>query len=103
MHSRKSKTSGGNEAEKAPPQMSDDEPCMTELELARIGVGHVAYLVVLTAKQARKAYPNIDGLPRGGMVFALRSADGDTIALTDTRTGALNHAVEGELYVQAVH
>ncbi len=82
---------------------ADFEPLMTELELARLGGGHVAYIKVLSPDEAREMFPSIEGLPTGIDLYALHAADGTPIALTDTRQAALSHAMDGELSVASVH
>lgn len=82
---------------------ADFEPLMTELELARLGGGHVAYIKVLSPDEAREMFPSIEGLPTGIDLYALHAADGTPIALTDTRQAALSHAMDGELAVASVH
>lgn len=76
---------------------------MSEVELARLGGGHVAYIRTMSADEARRMFPAIEGLPRGINLYALHAADGTPIALTDTRQAALSHAMEGELEVASLH
>ena len=78
-------------------------PPMSEVELARLGGGHVAYIRVMTTDQARAMFPSIDGLPNGIHLFALHAADGTPIALTDTMQAAIGHAEEGELLIAPLH
>ncbi len=78
-------------------------PMMSEHELARLGDGQIAYIRMMTTKQARSLFPMIEGLPRKGSLFALHSADGTPIALTDSRQAAVGHAREGELEVASIH
>ena len=76
---------------------------MSDIELAKLGDGRIAYIRMMTSDEAKRLYPNIDGLPRGINLFALHSADGTPIALTDSRQSAVGHAVEGELEIASVH
>lgn len=76
---------------------------MSESDLANLGEGQIAYIRQMTSSQARRLFPGVQGLPRGIELFALHSADGTPIALTDSRQAALGHAVEGELEVASVH
>ena len=76
---------------------------ITEIELARLGDGQVAYIKSMTSAEARRMFPSIKGLPRGIDLFALHAADGTPIALTDSRQAAVGHAVEGELEIASVH
>lgn len=78
-------------------------PVMSEIELARLGGGEVAYIKVLSIDEARQLFPAIEGLPAGVRLFALHAADGTPIALTDSRQAAMSHAMEGELAIASVH
>lgn len=78
-------------------------PVMSEIELARLGGGEVAYIKVLSAEEARQLFPAVEGLPAGVRLFALHGADGSPLALTDSRQAALSHAMEGELAIASVH
>lgn len=78
-------------------------PVMSQLELARLGGGEVAYIKTLSSDEAREMFPAIDGLPNGINLFSLHAADGTPIALTDTRQAALSHALEDELLIASVH
>jgi len=76
---------------------------MSEIELARLGSGKVAYIRILSSEEALELYPGVEGLPKGAQLFALNGADGTPIALTDSRQAALGHAVEVELSVTSLH
>lgn len=76
---------------------------MSDVELANLGDGEVAYIKVLTSAQAKKMFPQIEGLPRGMNLFSLHGADGTPIALTDTIQAAVGHAMEDELAIASVH
>lgn len=78
-------------------------PVMSEIELARLGGGQVAYITTLSSDEALAMFPAIEDLPRGINLFALHAADGTPIALTDTRQAALSHAMDGELEIASVH
>lgn len=78
-------------------------PVMSQLELARLGGGEVAYIKTLSSDEAREMFPAIEGLPNGINLFSLHAADGTPIALTDTRQAALSHAMEDELAIASVH
>ena len=76
---------------------------VSEIELAGIGDGEVAYIKVLTADEALELFPTVTDLPRGIDLFALNAADGTPLALTDTRDAALSHAMDDDLEVASVH
>ena len=76
---------------------------MTQIDLARLGGGQVAYIKTMTADEARQLFPTIQGLPRGINLYSLHAADGTPIAVTDTRQAAIGQALEDELQIAAVH
>lgn len=78
-------------------------PVMSQLELARLGGGQIAYIKVLSSDEAQRLYPSIEGLPGGIDLYALHAADGTPIALTDSRQAAIGHARGDKLEVASVH
>ena len=76
---------------------------MSQIELAHLGDGQVAYIKVLTSDEAQRLYPAVQGLPGGIDLYALHAADGTPIALTDSRQAALGHARGDKLEVASVH
>ena len=76
---------------------------MSQLDLARLGGGHVAYIKTLTSDEAQRMFPAVNELPSGINLYALHAADGTPIALTDTKQAALSHAMEGELLIASIH
>jgi hypothetical protein len=78
-------------------------PIMSEIELARLGGGEVAYIKTLSPDEASRMFPTIEGLPDDMNLFSLHAADGTPIALTDTLQAAIGHAQEGELAIAALH
>jgi hypothetical protein len=76
---------------------------ISELELARLGGGEVAYIREMSSDEAVEKFPAIKGIPRGIHLFALHAADGTPIALTDTKQAALEHAFGDELAIATVH
>ena len=79
------------------------EPVMSELELAKLGGGQVAYIKELSTDEAQRLYPAVKDLPGGIHLFALHAADGTPIALTDSRQAAIGHAKGDKLEVASVH
>lgn len=78
-------------------------PFMSELELARLGDGHVAYIKILSSSDAKKMFPMVGDIPNGINLFALHGADGTPIALTDTLQAAIGHAQDGDLDIAALN
>ncbi|MGE0628733.1 MAG: DUF1150 domain-containing protein [Hyphomicrobiaceae bacterium] len=91
---------------KVAPDVAREEIRMTSIsasELAALGEGRIAYIKVLSSDEARKIYPTIGAVPPGINLYALQSADGRPIALTDSLQAALGHAMGDELEVASVH
>jgi hypothetical protein len=82
---------------------ANNAAAISQLELARLGGGHVAYIKTLTADEAQRMFPAVQELPSGINLYALHAADGTPIALTDTKQAALSHAMDGELLIAAIH
>ena len=78
-------------------------PIMSELEFAKLGDGHFAYIKTMTSEEASRLFPTVEGLPQGIYLFALHGADGTPLALTDTRSAAVSHAMGDELEIASVH
>ncbi|MBI1385419.1 MAG: DUF1150 family protein [Rhizobiales bacterium] len=76
---------------------------MSSVDLAQLGDGEVAYIKRMTSDEAEEMFPSIDGIPSGINLFALHGADGTPLALTDTLSAALAHALEDDLEVASVH
>jgi len=76
---------------------------LTPIEFARLGDGEVAYIKQLTSDEAEEMFPMVDGIPNGIALFALHGADGTPLALTDSLSAALAHAIEDDLEVTALH
>jgi hypothetical protein len=78
-------------------------PIMSEIDLARLGDGVVAYIRTMTSEEAKARFPSVDNLPGGLTLYALHAADGTPIALTDTRQAAMSHAMGDDLEIATVH
>ena len=78
-------------------------PVMSMSDFAKLGGGKVAYIKVMTADEAKEAFPAVEGIPNGISLYALHAADGTPIALTDSRQSALGHAMGDELEIASVH
>ncbi len=79
------------------------EAVMSDLELAHLGDGEVAYIKTMTSDEASQMFPSVEGLPAGISLYALHGADGTPLALTDTHSAAVGHALGDELQIAAVH
>jgi hypothetical protein len=76
---------------------------LTDVDLAQLGDGEVAYIKELTLEEASRLFPTLTGVPSGIALFVLQGADGSPIALTDSREAAVAHAFGDDLKVASVH
>jgi hypothetical protein len=76
---------------------------LTAEQLAHLGGGHIAYVKPMRSEEARQLFPQVQGIPAGLQLFALLSADGTPILLTDSRDAAVANAWEHELQTVSVH
>ena len=76
---------------------------LSGLDLAKLGDGEVAYIRMMTSDEAQRMFPTISGLPDDSNIFALHSADGTPLALTDSRQAAVGHALSDRLVVASIH
>lgn len=76
---------------------------MSEIEFARLGDGELAYVKELDAEEAVRLFPSLEGLPAGIDLFALVSADGTPLTLTDSWNSAIANAFENDLEPVSVH
>ncbi len=96
MNMRKSKTKkagipSGTEAE------------ITLEQLAHLGDGTVAYVKQMRSEDIRLAFPQIGPIEPGLNLYALLSADGSPILLTDSRDAAIANAWEHDLETVSLH
>lgn len=76
---------------------------MTPQELAALGDGQVAYVKAMSSDDVNRLYPNAPSLEPGMKLFALLSADGSPILLTDTKDAAIAGAWQHELATVSLH
>jgi hypothetical protein len=86
-------------------KMANDEtrPLMSLKELALLGDGEVAYIKQVDSDAAERLFPTLADAPKGIDLFAVLSADGTPIALTDSRNAAIANAIENDLVPVSVH
>lgn len=84
---------------------NDDTPTLMSMkELALLGDGEVAYIKQLDTDSAEQLFPALDDAPPKGIdLFAVLSADGTPLALTDSRHAAIANAIENDLVPVSVH
>lgn len=76
---------------------------VTPERLARWGDGEIAYVKAIRSDDLSRVFPAAPAVPPGLELFALISADGSPIMVTDRRDAALASAWENALETVAVH
>jgi hypothetical protein len=76
---------------------------MTRGELALLGEGSVAYLRKVSSDDLRGRFPALGEIAPGMELWALFSANGQPILLSDARDRALAGAMENDLVTVAIH
>ena len=79
-----------------------DAPVTVE-QLAHMGDGLIAYVKPLRSEEVSRIFPQVQGLPTGLQLFALLSAEGAPILLTDSRDAAVANAWEHKLQTVSLH
>ena len=80
----------------------NDAPITVE-QLSQLGDGLIAYVKPLLSDEAQKLFPQVAGIPSGLQLFALLSAEGAPILLTDSRDAAVANAWEHKLQTVSLH
>jgi hypothetical protein len=78
-------------------------PVITQEALAHLGDGRLAYVKAIRSEDVANLFPQAPKIAPGIKLFALHSADGTPIMLTDTREAALANAWSQELEAVSVH
>lgn len=76
---------------------------LTPAEFAALGTGEVAYLKPMTSDEIVRIFPQAPEIEPGLKLFALLSADGAPILVTDSRDAATANAWEHDLKMVSVH
>lgn len=71
--------------------------------LARIGLARLAYVKAIRSDDVARMFPQAPQLPPGLDLFALVSADGTPIMVTDREEEALANAWQNELETVSLH
>lgn len=71
--------------------------------LASLGAGQIAYVKQIRSEDVPNLFPQAPELAPGLKLFALHSADGTPIMLTDSREAALANAWSNELQTVSLH
>ena len=72
-------------------------------DLAVLGEGHVAYVKPIRSDDVRQLFPQAPELAPGLELFALLSASGAPIMLTDSRDAAVANACAHDLQTVSLH
>ncbi len=72
-------------------------------ELAALGEGQVAYVKPLRSDEVRRLFPQVPQIQPGLQLFALLSASGAPIMLTDSRDAAVANAWANDLQTVSLH
>ena len=89
--------------------MTEHEPNTTERvsltpeQLAHLGGGMIAYVRPIKSEDAQRLFPQIGQIQPGLDLFALLSADGTPIILTDSKDAAIANAWQNSLQTVSVH
>jgi hypothetical protein len=78
-------------------------PTVDPAELAALGEGQVAYVKPLLSDEVRRLFPQAPEIQAGLQLFALLSASGAPILLTDSRDAALANAWAHDLRTVSLH
>jgi hypothetical protein len=76
---------------------------LTTAEFAALGAGQVAYLKPITSDELARIFPQAPAIEPGLQLFALLSADGAPILVTDSREAATANAWEHDLKMVSLH
>ena len=80
-----------------------DEFTKDPKNLAALGEGEVAYVKPLMSEQVRAIFPNAPALQTGMRLFAVLSASGTPIMLTDSHDAAVANAIANDLRPVSLH
>jgi hypothetical protein len=72
-------------------------------ELAALGEGQVAYVKPMQSDEVQRLFPQAPAMAPGLQLFALLSASGEPILLTDSRDAAVANAWAHDLETVALH
>lgn len=78
-------------------------PSIDPAEFAALGEGHIAYVRPIRSDEVRALFPQAPEMSPGLDLFALLSASGAPIMLTDSREVAVANAMAHSLYPVSLH
>ena len=80
-----------------------ENAAVTPEALAHLGEGHIAYEKQMRSEDVAGLFPQAPEMAPGLKLFALHSADGTPIMLTDSLEAAVANAWSNELQTVSVH
>ena len=83
--------------------MMNSQLPVSQTDLAAMGEGHLAYLRQMTSDEMRARFPSAQSIQPGLNLWALFSADGTPLAVSDDRGSILASASENELQTVMTH
>jgi hypothetical protein len=84
-------------------EMNNPEIQLGSAELAALGEGQVAYVKPMQSDEVQRLFPQAPEMAPGLQLFALLSASGTPILLTDSHDAALANAWAQDLETVALH
>ena len=85
------------------PMNQNPKTSIDAADLAALGEGQVAYVRPMISDEVRQLFPQAPEMQPGLRLFALLSASGAPILLTDSRDAALANAWAHDLQTVSVH
>lgn len=82
---------------------NEEKTVLTQLELAHLGEGNLAYLREIDSEELRGKFPGMPEIAPGTRLWAVFAADGRPIMLTDARSTALAGVFENDLTPVSLH
>ena len=79
------------------------QPNISPEALAHLGDGQIAYIKAIRSEDVPAMFPQAPEIQPGLQLFALLSADGTPIMVTDSREAAVANAWSNELQTLSVH
>lgn len=76
---------------------------LTQEQFAHLGDGAIAYVKEMRSEDVTRLFPQAPEIQPGLQLFALLSADGTPIVLTDSRDAAVANAWQNDLQTVSVH
>ena len=80
-----------------------DTPALDVAELAALGLGQMAYVKPMESDEVARLFPQAPKLEPGMRLFALLSASGEPILLTDNHETAVANAWAHDLTTVSLH